>query len=443
MSHSYRFLRLLIVVVLSMGSATPLLAGEFDDLRRKLGRAVQQKDTAVARDAIRDLGRSDHAEAADAILRVLPFLPDAEVADVVLAALRRLGEERLNASVESLLGKKQPDLLVVGTVFIVAEDWRGSISEKWLFDGLRHRDQAVQGKAVSGLRKRRSKAAVPLLIDELRELQGERSQLAYAVRQALIAITGHDFEAIEDWDSWWKVNGASFDPNKVEEGATGVIRRKPDPDRDVPRFFGVEIVSRKVLFLIDTSGSMRAFDPLQEEAGGTGSDWRIRQRIYRARTQLAAAVQKLPGDARFNIISYDDKFQVFSSKGLVPASKKWKKRATNFAEGLKAGGQTHTDVAFDQAFSDRNVDTIILLTDGAPYHSKEVGSRILIPQIIEQVRKLNKLRRLKIYTLGFEGRGIYPPGDERAGQSTGGGTRMVEFLKQLAKEHRGQYAPIR
>ena len=97
--------------------------------------------------------------------------------------------------------------------------------------------------------------------------------------------------------------------------------------------------------------------------------------------------------------------------------------------------------ALMEAFKDFRADTIILLSDGAPRkRGQEVSD--LIPQILELVRNQNYLRKLKIFTFGFEGEGEWPPGSRYGRQPHDDPALLVSFLTDLAKEHGGKYTPI-
>jgi hypothetical protein len=87
-------------------------------------------------------------------------------------------------------------------------------------------------------------------------------------------------------------------------------------------------------------------------------------------------------------------------------------------------------VALEFAFEDPIVDTIYLITDGAPTHRGSFGPGLpedapqLIKEILRRTKVLNFRRGVRIFTLGF------PGAEER-------------FLKQLAEEHGGTYRAIK
>ena len=95
---------------------------------------------------------------------------------------------------------------------------------------------------------------------------------------------------------------------------------------------------------------------------------------------------------------------------------------------IGADGITITDLALEEAFADLGVDTIYLITDGAPTH---VGSRGGFPEDAEELIKsihrstkaINFLRGVRIFTLGFRG-------------------AEEEFLKKLSRDHSGKYVRV-
>jgi hypothetical protein len=325
-------------------------------------------------------------------------------------------------------------------IIAVAQGLEDERTERWLLDCLGAKSDLVVRNAIEGLVARRSKAAIPALIDKLAGLGGKRSTISYAVLDALVALTGREFDLIEDWRKFWEMNGAGLDPKALDDDdeSTGVARRQRAAARE-PEFFGVEVVSQKVMFVIDTSGSMLMYDEGGDAAGSGEPVHQRRQRMRRVREQLSEAVRRLPGGSRFNIVSFDDKVLTFHEKGIVPANPDWKKKAIGYIERLQANGATHTDDALRAAFRERSIDTIFLLTDGAPAREDSEGID-LRGRIVEEVRQLNRIRKVKIYTFGFNGPGTPPPGMQLRGRQDP--DSYVAFLKQLAEENGGTFTAI-
>ena len=67
---------------------------------------------------------------------------------------------------------------------------------------------------------------------------------------------------------------------------------------------------------------------------------------------------------------------------------------------------------------------------------------MLIHQVEKRVRNLNRLRKIKIFTLGFEGAGKWPPGSKYAHTPVHDPAQLVGFLQRLARDHGGKYTRI-
>ncbi|MCA8961660.1 MAG: hypothetical protein KDC38_14145, partial [Planctomycetes bacterium] len=151
---------------------------------------------------------------------------------------------------------------------------------------------------------------------------------------------------------------------------------------------------------------------------------------------------QLAGGARFNVISFNNEIASFT-KSLVPASGQNKGRAAKWVDRLRADNATHTDEALERAFADPDVDTLILLSDGAPMKATDRDHVALAARILERVEELNRLRKIRIFTFGFEGEGEWPPGSKyRRGAPASDSRAMVDFLRTLAEKNGGTYTAI-
>jgi hypothetical protein len=101
---------------------------------------------------------------------------------------------------------------------------------------------------------------------------------------------------------------------------------------------------------------------------------------------------------------------------------------------MKAEAYTNTDDALKVSFTDKNVDSIFLLSDGVPLRKehKDQMSDAFIQGILDWVSQINRFRRVVIHTFGFEAIGKEPGGD-----------RCVKFLKELASQNDGEFHNIK
>ncbi|MFP6634070.1 MAG: VWA domain-containing protein [Planctomycetota bacterium] len=327
-----------------------------------------------------------------------------------------------------------------------------------LLDSFGYRDDKPTGEEVlasfgnkllriqlTGLRaagRRKLKGAVGPLIALVETQTKERGLLWLEGRRALLKITGQDFETGADWKKWWDAERESFDPDEApdEDGRTVVVKKAGDS----VEFFGTEIFSRNLIFVIDVSGSMAMFDQgklKRKEAE------KARIRLDRARKQLLSAIESLPKTARFNIIVYSNKVTAWQ-KGLKPASKSAIKSAGRFVKEFLARGATYTDDALKRAFEDSEADTIVLLSDGAPT-KPDFPSDYLIGEILKDIANRNAARKMRINTFGFEGTGLWPdkipgqPSGPRATPTVKDVETFTGFMKQLAEDNHGSFQSIK
>lgn len=303
-------------------------------------------------------------------------------------------------------------------------------------------DDSVALTAVEALGKKESFALVDHLIEALtrQEKKGRGDRLlAYEIRKCLLKIVGEDFKNADDWRNFWgprKGNYKKPDPNERKKGLTSVRR-------DPPAFFGMEVVAKNVIFLLDVSGSMEKVDILPENpgdaAGGNGGSTGVgsgkddseptpgqresRQRIRRVQDELIRTIEKLPDDVQFNVITFNHKIKSLS-KNLVRSTSRRKKEAIQYVRNFNAEGETWTDHALREAFGAPSLRAIFLLSDGAPRRDNQL---LETRPILQWVREANRFRRIRINTVGFA----------QAGKN------LRNFMADLAKQNNGEYIELR
>ncbi|MGE4619832.1 MAG: VWA domain-containing protein, partial [Planctomycetota bacterium] len=271
--------------------------------------------------------------------------------------------------------------------------------------------------------------------EELKIKSGDRAWLS--CRDALERLTGISLHQAMAYKNWIAAHRDEIDPSKVDLS-------KPAKKVTGTGLFGLDITGRNIVFVVDISGSMMATDPPSAEeldriSRTTGVDGSVnekiqqlmenRRRIKRARSELRRAVESLGDSKNFTLISYSSTVEAWKDV-LVPATGDHRKSAVQFVESLKAQGITVTDEALSVALSDPTVDTIYLITDGAPTHIGSQGdqmppdSRELMKSILQETKARNHLRGVRIFTLGFIG-------------------AEEQFLNQLATDNHGRYVRIR
>jgi len=314
----------------------------------------------------------------------------------------------------------------------------------------------VQGAAVEHLAKTMKNQAIGPLITLLEELSKKRKDVLYhQVRDALWLLTGQDFDVIDDWKSWGEPNKATFDPKVTDhEGKTGVKRkRRGEDDAD---FWDVPIESKNVVFVIDTSGSMKyvmkvdipglgrgdGSDSGQGSGGGGGTHddhvlaefW---MRMAMAKRELKRVIGKLEKDVLFNCVRFDSTTSKFQ-KQAVQATPANKKAAQEWTEEIKHKGNTATLDALIEAFNaDARTNTIYFLSDGIPSKDGKVNDPT--QPILDKLFELNRFRKIKIHTFGFDPN-TYPAD---GGPPNPDLVSANQWLKQLADATGGTFTVMK
>jgi HEAT repeat protein len=272
------------------------------------------------------------------------------------------------------------------------------------------RDWRVRAAAVQASREVRTRPLIGALVDQLGR---ETGRLRWDVLRALHDLTGNDLGLDgRPWQAWWSAQRETFAP-RPKGGKGG-----PDLGGTQASFFKVPILSARLLFVLDLSGSMREPDP----AGGTKLD--------AARKGMLETIQALPPGTRFGIVGLgcDEDGRPLQPERkcwqgrpvLVPASPAAKADAARFVRSLEARGWTNLYDGLLMAFQDPDVDTIYLYSDGGA--SK--GTFVAAGEILEHLRRANRFRRIAIHAVEIPG--LKNPADNR------------RLLSDVARENWGE-----
>jgi HEAT repeat protein/uncharacterized protein YegL len=242
--------------------------------------------------------------------------------------------------------------------------------------------------AARGLGATREHGAVAPLIAALHKARGRP---AHEIATALESLTGQPFGLnARLWEHWWTERGDGFMIPREPPLRWG----SPRAVRDRYAFYGIEIRSEAVVFILDVSGSM----------GGAPLD--------NLKEELLKAIGKMPETTRFNLVPFETRARTWS-RSLV-AAKKGKKRAAKFVGGLQAAGATNLWHALQLGLAHKDVDTLVILTDGMP----SAGDVTDMGEIRRRFLKANRKRMILVHTIAL---GITSP-DLKAMAVFSGGT---------------------
>ena len=383
-----------------------------------LGGSKRKEAVPLLLDRLADPDPFVQGEAAAA----LGLLGDRSVSERLIDAFRKDSDWPLRASVLDALSRLSPDRL---PELLDTAATAGPYQVRLAAAGYGHpelvadRDWRVRAAAIEACLARRDRASISALVDQFPR---ETGRLRWDVFGALGDLTGKDLGLNpQAWKAWWDANRETFDP-KPRPSAKAAVAPPPGGETQA-RFFKIPILSTRLLFLLDLSGSMR--DPSPE--GGTKLDV--------AKKGMAETIRSLPTDARFGILGLgcaeDGTYALREKKtwqgrpALLPANSACKADAARFVAALEAKGWTNLYDGIEYAFSEPDVETVYLYSDGGA--SK--GTFVASAEILHHLSKMNRFRRIVIHTVEVPGE--KNPADNRRllqeiAKATGGTSALYE-----------------
>jgi HEAT repeat protein len=397
-------------------------------------RALPDRDAELGIRAARALGRLRGAPAAEGILKALPALRGAPKGEALraLAALGRLPEEKALAAflkdpawevraglldalaaakapsaaafVREGLVDKAPEVRIAAVEAAVALAGGGpeeagkealAALEKTLADA----SWIVRAAAVQSAPALWKTECIPLLIAAMeREVRGGGGRVLFDVHVALRRYSGKSigFDP-ELWNAWWQSQKSVFqlgERPKEEEGKAEFFVVPVADEKTSVRFFSIPVLSRRVAFVFDLSGSMK-FPSTKEEGA--------KPKIDVARERLEETMGLFDKDQWFNVIIFryfsgfppTTKVERAFPQRLMPADPPRKQAAREFMASMEPKGWGNFYEAILAAMEIPEVDTIYFLSDGKPSRG-----RYITPEgILKHIAEANRFRRVMIHTI--------------------------------------------
>ena len=434
------------------------LSGEYGKLMLKITNFTpeEEKELAKLRGQVEEAERKakEEREALNAVLAAVLEGPEALRKNILkrapsgdwayrAAALRIAGATSKEKESTRILNKilphdKDPRVRSIGVdALATAESGWESLVVGRLADPI----WGIQLQAIRIITEREHHPAVPHLINALAVA---KPRVQVELGKALKKLTGENHDAYaEVWQKWWNDHKDDFESNPKMQ------KIRPSGAKDV-EFYGLRIKSDRVLFIIDISGSMKKptknDNPAERWKPAPPTTGEGKQppppppppeilsgpKIKVAKHELKKAIKGLNKETTFNIIAFNHVAKQWKS-GMHAATEKNKKDAYKWIRALGPAGNTYIDGAlrlgfriaglenFDKAYPDIFVDTIVLLSDGAPTDNAFQAKPMKPEIILEHVREWNARKHVVIHCVGVDM------------------VEGIEFLKKLAAENGGTY----
>lgn len=271
--------------------------------------------------------------------------------------------------------------------------------------------------ACQALGKIGSMEAVETLVTRMEQ---ETGRVREEIRDALKAITYDDLGMKpENWRAWWdrlKANTPNGIPGRPEKPKEAKKAAEDDPHAThdgSPKYYGIEIYSSRIGFVLDTSLSMDAFfEPDPRIASALSREYKGATKLAICKEEISQTLRTLDPRSHFSIIAFNTRIVTFkknpvpSSAGNISSAQGWLQSLppageTNYYGGLRAA--LDLDEGPDDSQNFRSTpDTLTFLTDGMPTQGEITDADTLS----EWYTALNRYARIRTHVIAFGTKGV-------------------------------------
>jgi len=332
------------------------LASKEEDIRFRAAWSIERLGRA------RNLGEDPKAKLKKALEKVHAKDKSADVRAAAFSALVAAYEDGSRELIHAQMTSKEPLLIIAALQ--AAEHLEPGDSGGLAAHTRAHKDVRVRRAAVKLLNQIATKPAVGWLIERLELEQDLR--ISWSIVEYLQSLSGlkHRRNA-RPWKAWAEGLDDDWKPSSRS--------KEREYDEATVAFVGMPVLSQNLAILIDFSGST-----WEEQEGGV-------TRKSKLDIEVRRVLEGLPETTWFNVIPYTND-PIAWEKELVPATERNVQKALKFFEGCNARGAGDFLSAALLALEDPRVDTIMVLTDGAPTGGAHWNLELLVPWFAEKDR---------------------------------------------------------
>jgi len=261
----------------------------------------------------------------------------------------------------------------------------------------------VKLAAAQALTKSEDVKLVPNLI---KLLQTGSGRMKYEINECLKKLTRADRHGdYAAWSAWWEKNDNEVLAGTYVPPAAEMAERQMAP---VTMFYGIPVNSTKVVFIIDTSLSMK--DPATWKPEIQEKDEKLdgERGLDIARYELRRIIRGLADGVQYDVLAMYGRILPLSEKWVV-SGRASREAALKFVNGLepKVGTDVHLALIRALDFSGGNwntppredsVDSVFILTDGIP--SVGLMDRA---QLADRILDAARFKRIAITSIAIEG----------------------------------------
>lgn len=342
----------------------------------ELARRTRKKPWAVARAlawSVERLGRAgrltgDPERIGDELAKSWRMTKDPGLRGAIWLALEAVRPEAARELVARGFAQREPELRAAALLVARGLPDRGVEAAR---AKLEDPAACVRAVGLETLERAGTRAAAELLVERLSRETDRR--LALRVQGALRRLSGLKHRADpRPWRDW--VAGLPADWRPVRRPDPPASEARAGRSRTIDR---LPILSDRIAILIDLSGSI-----WRERDDG-------RTRKQAIDVELRRTLEELDNSTSFWLIPYASEPLPYGDR-LVAASPRNVRAVLSWFEGLRTRGRGNAYDAIQLALGDRDVDTILILSDGAPTGGRRWNLELMVDLLIEQ----NRFRRV-------------------------------------------------
>ncbi len=397
---------------------------EYRALANQKGRPARERRIELAR----MLGTIPGKASRDALLLFLSSEESPATRHELMRSIGAVGDRGAVSRMTKAAGHRMSAATRLALAEALAQTSSADV-RKWIRDSLlasRSRDARLAAvDALSRLNDPDAAPALRKLLDKSGKDLPMQMECIHALRQDL--HVQKRMARAQEWKLRWATAKALREAHpsgdllkSLRDDSVGAVRRAAGNDeaKHVGSIFGLPIRARSVLFVLDTSASMKALDAPP-------------QRIDTAKRQLLKAIKSLDPSARFGLMVFSSSVSEWDlGPVLASATSKTEARAWIHRRALCRGYKNMFGALSRAIAAGDKYDTVVLISDNVPN-----AGRVEQPkEFLAEVRELNRFDQVRIHTVAITfGR---PKMLEIAGGKPSP-RRAEEFFRLLSQQNGG------
>ena len=324
---------------------------------------------------------------------------------VALAAFGAVDEGSLELSGKTISRRDKSPLVRAASLLATRE--ANTVAD--LVTGLLDGNHGVAMVSLRELHDRGDVASVKALSEALPgagvEAAVERPAVVAAIVASLRDASGLSHGAVrERWLRW----ADGLDPDWQRKKANKKGKTDDKDEGGSTTFYGLQLNSDRLVFLVDMSGSM------WKENGDSSRKEQVEE-------ELAKALRGLPESAMFNLIPYATDPGPWED-GLVQATERNVEKAVKWFASNTQRGKGDMWTALMPVLADPSVDTVVILSDGAP----SGGDRWNLELWRWLLQDQNRLRGVTLHAVMFDSSGFLKRAWKEIVGDWGGAQQLID-----------------